>query len=333
MKKWIVLVIVLLLGIMLGLQHLLNKREVKVSDLAKPTQQAETGGAMPDPAPAMLAVPMKDTSSSAFGDPAASLSGFQSACTGGISLDDFVTAREGINTLKALYDPHKTDKVFKAMNSYFICKAVAENDTALCEYLPAQLPRGVKDVKESPRNACAQPVKETLFTAYMAGKYPAGEADCLSMAKENSYPDPEQFCGGVLKVGMEKVCSLVPAGERKTGCLREYPAKKTDCPGGESKCLRRLGIYTALKAGDPSQCPEGYQATCDAVLMKSRGASCFELGDRAVKLYCSYLEEMNKKEAKQVQDEESKRLDAQKKEQQKMMDEINRQARQTLGKK
>lgn len=349
MQKWTVLVIVVLLALVLGLQSLLNKHEAQAPVV--PAHQGEPSSAAA-PAPAavtgMIASPMQEIGAShVTGAVSSEFMGFQSACSGGVTLDDVVNARQGLTTLGALYDPHDTDEIFTAMNNFFTCKAIVEGGTAPCEFMPSVIPaeKGGGPGKETPRDRCVKPVNnETLFVAYLAGRYPTGNPLCLSKAATMEIPKPGQFCAWSVN-RMDKICDGAPAGEKKEGCLKEFPAKKSDCTGdGAAPCLVRYGLYTALKAGNAAQCPDTYRSVCEAILTTSRGATCAELGEKAGKLYCAYVGKLKKKQddklaqeqkvaARKQADEEYKKKMALQKEQQKEQDAINKRAREILRRK
>ncbi|HAH31627.1 MAG TPA: hypothetical protein DCL44_04870 [Elusimicrobia bacterium] len=337
MKKWTVLVFIALLGLILGLRYLSKKNEAKVEQNAGMQLSEPVGVALPQGVNTYS--PSGSVASSPADSSALDAAASKGACEGG-ALNDILSSHGvswGYSTKGVVFEPSETEKIYEALENYFSCEAVAMDDMAACG--PLTTDSGDKgDVRFSnPRYKCSDSANRVLFKAYMAGMHGNASA-CASFLAGDSVKDIKldtvEFCNIAAK-GMENICvGLAPflPASKKAECLTVFPAKKTDCSGKEF-CLDNYKIYSAIKARNPGQCPEKYRPACEAFFSK-RQASCSNLITKASKLYCSSLAVLKKKQASGMflSEQEKKDAEIRKKEEERIMQEVNKNARKMLGK-
>lgn len=291
MPKWMVGVLVALMILIAGLQLILRKTEVKTAGPEMSAVPAEQAGVAPPPSQSQVSRP-------------ASPAGTQKTCFDG-SLEDNLIANGGYSALRSILAPPETDGLFSDAGRYFSCRAVVSNDTAPCDYLPADIPpeMGGSKIPVPTRISCAEEVKAARFIAYMAGKY-TDQSACLTQPAFKREKDLAGFCAVAAK-GMEGFCGLRPqtSKEQEKRCRMIFPAQKSDCAGDiTKKCLARYSTYTAIKAGDAKQCPDLYRGSCAG--FAGGPDACAPLAVQAKSSYCSQLVVLKKREDEKLMAEQ-----------------------------
>ena len=355
MKKSAVIGIVGLLALVLFLQYL-QKRNAAPAPLpagqATPAaEQAPAGIPLPAEATVYAAQPSQETrptapiraaALSAFKAPA-QMAGpgpiptipadFAKAPIGytGKSLNDILSSHGKIWG-NATFGPdvftkEENDVIYGLLGQFFSCSAVAYGDLHMCNYLP-----GVLNKKDryfgSPHCKCIDPSNRVLFFAYAAGRFNLnGEGVCQQYLKGDSVEGarvPPEFCREVSK-GFSYICDMAPARDRSR-CREAFPADSRSCRTQD--CLDNNRLYLALRDNNIAACPEKYMTECGVFSTKSASV-CQLILDKIAGVFAQTIatHEQN------ASPEKKKRLEeARKKEEQKILEDVNKKARKVLGK-
>lgn len=362
MKKWTILTIAVLAAILLVMQYIIEKKKVAVIDRGQQADSAEPqlGVALPSGATAYAGaagdnyVPAYSGGAS-YG--AISLptiqSSYKGACAAASLLDMLATHDKywGYLARSAAFSPSETQKMYDLLADYTACHAAARTDVSVCDALPATVNQeGVKvDPKVVPNAVCRKKAITLFSEAYLAGNI-SGDSYCRL---ELSYWPREDLD----KISIPEYCAAAATGPgpaadylRKTfpeagdAVLKDLPAKESDCKK-DPECLERLDIYNAVKKARPGACPKAYEPLCQALANRSSSPCESVLKDMS-KHYCASVERvkklsggyigLSKEEAKVELDKlkaQRAEADEMKKQQQKVMEEVNKQVRETLKKK
>lgn len=339
MKKWAILVVVVLMALLLGLQQLSKRNKDNGAMPAVPAPSAEqTGVSLPPEAAEAGRPPLgSQYPAGAMGADIFSVQGTSVACEGG-SINDILEARGKTWGPKAdaahspVLSAADTEKMSLDLSKYVACEAFAGRDQSLCGYAPEEMKARGYTSKE-----CSDALNDFLAMEYMTGKRDdiAACAWILSDAMED-WPDSGlknlstgDFCPVAAK-GMENICAGVPSISRKD-CPKIFPAVKSDC-GGDKDCLENLALYTAIKTADAGKCGGENAEYCKMYFGKS---SCKTLASSASKEYCSGLAKATKNSLAAIKERaEAQRLkDLEKAEQEKLLQQINKEIKSITGKK
>jgi hypothetical protein len=356
MKKSVVMVIVALLGLVLFLQYRQKKAEPPPlpAGQATPMPEAQQQG-VPLPAEASIpytpppaqetrpASPIRSSAKPVFTPPA------QMAGSGPLPLINADFARTPIGyTGKSLneilsshgkvwggatfgadaFTPDENHSLYGVMAQFFSCMAVAYGDLNMCNYLPGALTK--KDrYFGSPHYACIDPSDRTLFFAYAAGRFEMakGEEACRRYLAGDAVEGarvPPEFCREVSK-GFAYICDMAPPRDRSR-CREAFPAESANCR--TQSCTENNRLYLSLRDANIGACPEKYMTECGVFSTKSPSV-CMVLLDKIAGVYSQTVmthDQNASPEKKKRQEEERK------KEEQKIIEDINKKARQALGK-
>ncbi|HNW44829.1 MAG TPA: hypothetical protein PKI19_10020 [Elusimicrobiales bacterium] len=318
MSKWMIGVLVVLLGLMVALQWVNKKNESRLATSELQPPAPITAAATKE----VSAIP-KDFSSVATTrqplGPVPGPDGAKSACQGG-SLNELLAAH-GVAwgyIPNVLFSQGDTVKLTNALEEYFACQVVSAETPGACSYLSANEPftASLSAVK-----SCQKRADYVLFPAFTLNKF-SDMSTCARRINWTFHPDfsdqPEKYCP-VLAQGMEKFCT--GGGEYQKKCKEGFPTELSDCGKIQKdsnipfNCVNRQKIYAALKANSPDLCPALYRPLCAAFLSKS-AAKCSSLAMKASNLYCSGLANVSKLEENKKAEErrllEEQQLQAQK---------------------
>lgn len=303
MKKWIVLVVVVLLALVAAVQLAYRKKAAPVPGRAPAGQEEPHGVALPAEAskPVEQQLPGGRVTASGTYGALPSVAGplAQRELCKDVNLNRIMADHGsvwGMATKYAAFTSQEDKQVYDALSLYFSCTALAHRDVGDCDYLPGE-GAGLK-YYASPNYACRFGYTEVAFQAYMAG-LEKDESACdlflmSDVVKGLALPRAE-FCQLAAK-GMPGVCrgigGMVPA-DAAADCRTEFPASASDC-GGQQQCLEYYKIYNALKAGRAADCPPGLKPLCEAYTRKDTMA-CLPLLDKVGKAYCGALTGLIKK--------------------------------------
>ncbi|MDO8804439.1 MAG: hypothetical protein Q7R35_08405 [Elusimicrobiota bacterium] len=350
MKKPVIIIIVGILAVILFLQYMQRKSAAPIDIGLTPGQSAENipGGvslpaestayaASPEGVaePAKFAVPSAKTiftppaAKAARGAIAAIPAEFakQTLCAGK-SLNDILASHGKVWGYSA-YSPEaftkpENDAVYGLLAKFFSCQAVVYGDLDMCNYVPG-VQHKLDKYFTTPNYQCVDPSVKVLFYAYAAGKFKSElpchryfEGDNVTGAKV-----PPEFCTGAAQ-GFAFVCNHPKAGNNKAKCRQAFPSNRDDCSNAD--CLDNVSLYSALKDNNLSGCPEKYMSECAAFFTKSP-TSCSVILEKLGGIYCQSLSAHE-----QSGDSQKKLAEEAKKEEQKRIAEINKQAKKLLGK-
>ena len=359
MKKWVILILVFLGGLLLVLQYFAGKREKSVIVPSGSAQTEPLGVALPPSSTEYAATdmaPMPEYAGGASDYSRLNLpqvqSNYKGACQGG-SLEEMRQTHGrywGYFAKDTPFNFNETQKMYDLMAGYTGCVAAARQSISLCEALPGELPAGeIKvDISFTPRYKCREQVFNALFGAYMAGKVkdPVFCQGAVSFWKpENaamiSVPD---FCKAAAD-GMDSAYSFLarymPPSYKSQG-KKFMPTSKSSC-GGDAACLAIFQTYNAIQNGDAAACPrsDGY---CEAIITRAP-ASCENIVREMSGNYCSYMTRVKKVAGGYIgmspeaikadiaqQALLKKEADQQKKDNEKIQAELNKQVKKMLGK-
>lgn len=347
MKKWAVLAGVSLLS---AAAWLASSRHKPAPGENVPAPAAQQYGALDK----IVAVPRRSGPPLTYGPlPTIGLgSCMKGPCPGG-SVNDILSAHGRIWGYIGDYRsfaPGETKETYALLSDYLACLGLAAHDQAYCDYLPAagSDARASVGPEESPNYACRGAYAGVSLAGYAAG-IETGTAVCSGFLAGSGVGlggavSPSDFCA-VAASGFENVCSrlsrYVPQGA-EPACRSAFPAEPSDC--GSAECGERLAVYKAMKARDPGVCPEGRRELCAAYLSRS-AAGCSAVLARLGTFYCAALAKAQERtngyagyspdEVKAAVEERARRLsleDAQRREDQRIIEENNRKTRKILGK-
>ena len=295
MKNWMIATLVVLMGLILTLQWLNKKNEVKLIGMpaSQPAPMVETPAKSSLPAGYMAAMPTRQ--------PLAQVpepDGSKGSCAGG-TLNDILAAHgytwgylSGV-----VFEQRENEDLTVALERYFACQVVSLESPGACGNLSSnEAPWRVRNSPRPATEGCLEHADPVLFAAFMAGKHSDPSSCERSLRRVKSFPleSLDKICQKFSQ-GQENFCAR-GNGEMDKKCRGAYPAKESDCAGSKkSLCLDRYLLYTAMKAGDSSICPSEYRASCEAFLSK-KPSNCSGLAMKASSLYCSSLKNLKKKE-------------------------------------
>jgi hypothetical protein len=311
MKKWSVLVIIVLCGLLLSLKFLSRKNSAELSVPVAPAQEesgvalpaAATGYVAPETAPAAATVvPYVEGAGDYNGLMLPPLArAYAGACQGG-SLEDMRSTHGrywGYFAKNIPFSFEDTRKMYDYTASYVACSAVARGSVELCSSLPGEASAGGMKVdgKMSVSYQCKDKANPILFLAYLAGKNKS-TADCysalaglnqkiLSKVSVSDLCDAASRGMGPLKKYLMKA---IPDRERKIRMM--FPDSRSECDGSQD-CLDSLAAYTAIKDANPSECPRGVRALCEAVILRSADPCAAVVRDMS-SFYCATVEKVKK---------------------------------------
>jgi len=358
MKKWVILVLVLLGGLLLSLQYFINKGEKKGA-VRTGTPTEELGVALP-PASTGFVMP-EATYTEGAGDynnlvVPKLLTQYKGACAGG-SLDEILLAHNKlwgyfVPKANAAFEFKESETMYGFMKDYTACVAAARADVTLCDTLPAEINTDLVKIPRDLglRRQCRRLATPTLFAGHLLGK--ANDASICQATLDDLQPQAlarinvTDYCQASDK-GLTSfrayLFKVMPDPSAAKEINRSIPSSKSDC-SGDASCLSRGLTYEAIKSGDASACPAANQAPCAGFITKSAFACEAVIKDMS-KAYCASVERIKKKSGgyvglskeEMMADIEQIKLkkaeeDRQKKEAEKLLQEVNKKAKKILGK-
>ncbi|MDT8285618.1 MAG: hypothetical protein RQ748_00790 [Elusimicrobiales bacterium] len=329
MKNWLVLVIVALMALILGLQYAGRKKVAPPAEPAATRQDGTDGVSLPTGAGDVSGYSPIGGPAGGFADLGA-YDADKAACEGG-SIGEIIAAYDKTWGPKAGDSPYALDaadtkKLQRGLDEYFYCRAFAVQDSAACDSLSGQ-------PGFSPRD-CQTDLAELMTFMYTAGK--SGDSSfCVARLKdsEEDYPflkgkDLIAFCAAAAKG-----CEDLPSADKKQ-CLTVFPRSKGDCAGSPEECLEYYGLYAAIKSGDPDKCPASHSVSCRAFLNKTI-AECSSLAISVSRHYCAAVDKARatSPEAMAERHEAAQQAERERLEREKILQEINKEIKKTIGKK
>jgi hypothetical protein len=365
MKKWGILAVVVLCGLLLALQFLSKKNTLKTSAPAPAAAASEeigvalpaaaTGYISPEApkAPETAAVPRLEGAGS-YNDlmlPALS-SPYEGACPGG-SLDEIRATHGrywGYFAKNIPFSFKDTQKMYGYVASYVACSALARGSEDLCGSLPGEASVGDTKIagNMSVSYQCKAKASPLLFRGYLTGKNKT-LMNCYStldgmhqkaVAKLSVNDLCEAASNGLLPL-RKYLIGAIPGRDRKIKAL--FPDSRAEC-GGDQECLDNFAVYTAMKDGTASECPRGEdKPLCEAAILHS-AESCGEIVRDMSVFYCATVAKVKKANGgrigmtpKEIQAEvdrtkaEKKQADQEKAANEKKQAEINAKIKRMLG--
>lgn len=354
MKKSVVIAIVGLLALVLFLQYLQRRNPAPAlpAGQAAPVAEAPAGIPLPAEATAYAAQqPSQETRSSApIKAPPASVFRAPAEMAGAGPLPtinaDFARAPVGYTgkTLNGILSSHgkvwgnatfgpeaftkeENDALYSLLAQFFSCNAVAYGDLNMCNFLPGALTKKDKYFW-SPHYQCLDPASRVLFYAYAAGRFNVNsEAVCRKYLAGDSVEGaklPPEFCREVAK-GFSYICDIAPARDRSR-CREAFPADSRNCRTQD--CMDNNRLYLSLRDNNISACPDKYMTECGVFSTKS-GSVCSLILDNIAGTFA----QTEATHEQNMSPEKKKRLEeARKKEEQKIIEDVNKNARKALGK-
>ncbi len=251
--------------------------------------------------------------------------------------------------------------IYNRLTQYTACKSAALRSINYCNKLPARM-KGVCNIPEflGPRYKCIESANSMLYYDFMAGNIKSNVSCLFVLSGDNLKGMPvsdEVFCK-IASTGLENIC---PALKKNLSdslykeCFQMFPRKLSDCDS-DKNCKDTYMIYQGIKTKDYKKCPDEYKEICQAYLSKSI-KPCEEKAKALSKTYCNFLKRVNKasgnapgmsdddikQHAAQVEEEgiEKRKLKAEerihaekeRKEQEKVIKEVNDRVKKLLGKK
>jgi hypothetical protein len=365
MKKWTILTIAVLAAILLVMQYIIEKKKVAVIEGGQPAGSAEQlGVALPESATTYIGSAADNyVPDYVGGAPYGSIvmptiqSTYKGACEAS-SLQDMLATHDkywGFLARDAAFNQGETQKMYDLLADYTACQAAARTDASLCDSLPSdvQQDNAKVDVRITPNYRCRTKTVSLFFEAYRAGNI-SGDSYCRMGVSTFDKQDLERF-------SVPEFCSVLPKGqeviegfllkafavdtpEAKARVRAAFPVKEGDC-AKDRECLSKYELYNAVKKGRPEACPNDYVQQCRALAERS-AVPCEKTLQEMSKFYCAAVARvkkvsggyigLSKDEAKVELDKlKAQRAEADeiKKQQQKVMEEVNKQVRETLKKK
>ncbi len=354
MKKSVVITIVGLLAVVLFLQYLQRRNTgpqlpaagvASQPDMnpggvplpaeatvyaAQPTQETRPTGPITAPPKAVFSAPASMAGPGALPTIPADFAK-ASICSSGKSLNDILSSHGKIwgnsHFTQTSFAKEENDMIYGLLAQFFSCNAVAYGNLNMCNFLP-----GVMDKKDkyfsSPNYKCVDPASRVLFYAYAAGRFnTGGEGICRRYLAGDSVEGakvPPEFCREVSK-GFSYICDMAPSRDRSR-CREAFPSDRRNCRTQD--CLDNNSLYAALRENNIAGCPDKYMTECGVFSTKSASV-CSLILDKVGGLFCQTVA---LHEQKVPPDVLKQRAAAQKKEEQKILEDVNKNARKALGK-
>jgi hypothetical protein len=316
MKKWGILVIVVLCGLLLSLQLFSRRKSATAPAPASSAKESEdigvslpagaTGYVSPadtgaGQAPQVTVAPVQGTGDYTSLMLPALQTQYRGACQEG-SLEDMRMAHGRVWGYFARNNPFTFDeskKMYEFASSYVACSALAHGSVDLCGSLPGEAnANGVKvDAKLSVSAQCKQKANTLLFLGYLAGKN-KNSASCYAAVsgwkqKLLNKVSVQELCSSAAQ-GMTQfrayMLKAVPDHDRKI--KRTLPVSRSECDG-DSECLYNQAAYNALKDSNPSECPRADGGLCVAAVARN-AAYCEPIVVDMSKYYCATMEKEKK---------------------------------------
>ncbi|OGR52819.1 MAG: hypothetical protein A2049_06860 [Elusimicrobia bacterium GWA2_62_23] len=366
MKKWTILTIAVLAAILLVMQYLIEKKKVAMSESGQQAGSAEQqlGVALPESATTYTGAAVDNYVPDYVGGAQYGTitmptiqSTYKGACEAS-SLQDMLASHDkywGFLARDAAFNQNETQKMYDYLADYTACQAAARTDASLCDSLPSDVQIDGKkvDVRITPNYRCRTKTVSLFFEAYRAGNI-SGDSYCRLGVGTFDKQDLErfsvpEFCS-VLPKGQEAIegfllkAFAVDSPEAKARVRGAFPVKEGDC-AKDKECLTKYELYNAVKKARPDACPNDYVQQCRALAERS-AVPCEKTLQEMSKFYCAAVARvkkasggyigLSKEEAKVELDKlKAQRAEADeiKKQQQKIMEEVNKQVRETLKKK
>jgi hypothetical protein len=360
MKKWTILVIVVLAAVLLFMQYLMEKRKSDTAIPGRPVQSAEPqlGVALPESAtgyvsPAEVYLPppagVKSTGQISFPMPP---TGYKGACEGG-SLSDMLATHDkywGFFARTAAFSQQDSQRMYALLGDYAACNAAARHDLGFCAYLPQSFERGTERSSEdmAPYQACWKNSLPVIYEGFRAGlvkdqsscRYTMEQAD-RNIVSRFSIPEMCAELGksrGAAETYLRNIFRDMPSSRADELLDTSFPEKAADCRKDQD-CMNRYSTYAALKSGNGAACPKGTDAHCKALIERSV-EPCDKVLQDMSQFYCATVAKVKKATGGYIglsKDElklELAKLKAQKteademkKEQNKIMEEVNKRVR------
>lgn len=359
MKKWGVLGLVILGGLILALQYRINKSEKTVVVPPQPVPADQVGVALPSAATGYQPAGPSNTAAarnySSISVPTAQ-SAYPGACPDA-SLAGILAAHgtnwgHSVPKENVALEFKENEMLYDFLGDYAACVAVARADIGVCDTLPGEPDtEGVKDLREMSLYArCRKKTGGMMSYAYWAGKV-SGTGLCNAllagipskMAEKVSHPD---FCAAAAKsqaAARDFMYNSLPDKKQQDKIRRALPDSNEPCDG-KADCLQRRILYKAIKDGKASACPRAHSPHCEATISRAT-LPCEAIVKDMSKAYCEAVERIKKKSGGFIgvsRDEMQSRIaqlkarkaseELQKKEDEKLLIEINKKAKKILGK-
>lgn len=304
MKKWQVLAAALLLALGAGFR-LLQQRKSAGQAALPPVHVLPDGQALPEDTTQyyvpeeFLSVPPRSGAPVTYGAlPTIKNEIYDRGLCKGGSLNEILSSHGrvwGYEAQHGAFRAHETEEMYALVGRYLACVGLARRTPSYCDYLPGLDSGGSRkmDRFETPNYRCQEYYMDVAFHGFAAGREKSDEA-CRMVLRGSNLSEGRQvpgkdFCEAAAK-GLENVCASFEGriNRHELGqCRRLLPAGKNDC-GFDGPCLSRLSVYRALKAGDAAACPEEYRGLCGSYLSNSE-ASCSVILVKVGATYCDFL--------------------------------------------
>lgn len=329
MKKNLIIVAVILMGIVLIYKYSSKPKTVSAPSLPLPVQNEEAGASLPADAKKMISEAETDIYGSCSKNITSILEDFGKTWDVAPAKDKKVP----------LINQEDSLKISEMLASYQSCSALAFGDRDRCEALPSKYAVGGRLL--FPRELCKYKYDNVTLAAYSAGKYEKKEV-CSDFLHSHNIEGvkEEDFCQAIKK-GFPLVCDEMK-GKIDKGMLKEcyltFPKNISAC-GKDADCTDHYSAYEAFISGKSEKClsKESYFAFTN----KSE-SFCSPLKEKLLDFYCEVyskglkreeadakkMEEMEKAKLadieKQKAYEERKKKDAEKAEQEKLKEKLKR---------
>ena len=306
MKKWVILILVILGGLLLALQYVARRNEKAMVMPARTAPSEQQGVALPASSTNYASSDMAMSGDSNSYQSSLFLPAVQSsyigACQGG-ALEEMRRTHGrywGVGSRDAAFNFDETMKMYELVGNYVGCVAVARQNLSLCDTLPEELSSDSKKVDSAftPRQRCREQAANMLFEAYMAGKV----SDPVYCQTVVSYWLPENsarisvadFCkaaAGGMKSAGDYLAQFMPS-KYKSQRDKAMPPTRSAC-AGDDQCLAIFDAYTAVMNGNADACPRSSNGYCEAAITRVT-APCEGIVREMSKDYCSYVERVKK---------------------------------------
>lgn len=298
MKKWVILILVILGGLLLALQYLMNKKAGPGLPAAN-TPVDSNGVPLPAGATNYLAnipyaPPINDLSDPSKLNIPMIPTTYKGACEGGALTDMIGTHNKYWGRLAKdnPFSPNDTRRMYAFVGDYVGCVAVARDNATLCDTLPPDPPqKGTPRLgarADSPQPAppdrgnlkvrsegglrfnCRKRVNPILFIAFMAGKSKSSDS-CSAILSGWKPPTLAKisitdFCAAAEK-GIDAVTEYMQKtivkkkkkdSKKPARSGTRFASSESAC-GGNKECIASAKLYNAIRSGNAAQCPPAKQ--------------------------------------------------------------------------
>lgn len=343
MKKLAIAILLILMIVLLFLQYLYKKENVKnIPTVEKKTENVQEGVPLPPEASDLSKVNITSASPSRakqtttidkVDEPVPEHIAGCSHNSIPLILQDYGTIwgdnpKGYVNKRKYVFTSQEVLKIKDLIARYYACRAIVDASDATC----SELPHKGDSKSTSMTEYCKDYYTYASFAAFMSGKAKDQFACSNYWNRIKSYTPKELkenvFCKAASN-GLPNLCDSMSGqglDSYKGLCYNVFPKTPDGCVNSPIKnltstssvdCKGLYALYNGINSSDPSACPDAYKEICAALISNTNG-ECTKIKDKLVITYCDIYKRVQSSEEEYLKKEmeKSKRAEEGKKKKQ-----------------